>query len=124
MQKKHTKAATAYSIIAFILFMPAGTALAGIGPIGGGDCAAWGIRCTGGDGPSNIIDYIWLGLDVAMAFLATIAAAALTYYGIMYIISRGDEERARRAKTGILYALLGILVVGLAAWIVNSIINL
>jgi len=67
---------------------------------------------------------MWAGINVVLAFLAIVAAAALVYNGIMYIISRGEDDKIRQAKTGIVYSVLGIFVVGLAAWIVNAIINL
>jgi len=98
--------------------------LAAVDPISGQDCGTWGIKCTGADTPSNIINYIWVGVDVVLAFLATVAAAALVYFGILYIMSQGEEDRMKRAKTGIVYAILGMFVVGLAAWIVNSVLNL
>lgn len=89
-------------------------------------CTAWGIICTGSGATDldKIIDYIWRAVQVVFGMLATIAAAALVYYGVLYIISTGEEEEARRAKKGIVYAILGMMVVGLAAWIVNAVINL
>lgn len=111
-------------IILFSVFNVVNIASAGVAPVSGADCGSWGIRCTGSDTSADIIAYLWVGINVALSFLAIIAAGALVYYGILYIISRGEEEKARQAKTGIVYALLGMLVVGLAAWIVNAIINM
>ena len=42
----------------------------------------------------------------------------------MYILSRGDEEIARRAKACMAYAAIGTLIAGLSGYIVNSFINL
>ncbi len=89
-------------------------------------CDAWGIYCKGSGSLdlAGIIGYIWGALNVVFAMLATVATAALIYYGIIYIISQGEEDETRRAKKGIVYAILGIMIVGLAAWIVNAVLNL
>lgn len=122
-----TKKTTAFlfTVISLILFSYTYTASAAIDPISGQECIAWGLICAGGPTPQAIIiNYIWTGINVVLGFLATIAAAALIYYGVLYILSRGDENKINQAKTGIMYALIGIIVVGLAAWLVNATINL
>lgn len=60
--------------------------------------------------------------DVINAFLglvALVAAIFLIVGGVFYIISAGDSQRQERAKSTILYAIIGLIVVGLAAVIVN-----
>jgi len=42
--------------------------------------------------------------------------------GIRYIFSQGDEDQAAQAKNTILYAIIGLIVIGLAAVVVNFIV--
>lgn len=63
----------------------------------------------------NVIDKITtfiLSLSVALAVLAIVIG------GIMYITSFGDEAKTARAKKVLLYAILGLMVTGLAGVIV------
>ena len=97
-----------------------------ISGIDGGDCATLGLPCNGpgSDSPSSIVWYIWRGINAVLGFSAVLAVAALVYSGVLYVISRGEEDKARQAKTGITFAILGLLVTGFAVWIVNAFINL
>ncbi len=48
-----------------------------------------------------------------------VAVAFLVYYGIMFITSGGDPEKATKARTGIIYAIIGIIVITAAYFIVS-----
>ena len=68
------------------------------------------------DSPADIIDRLtnWVvGLVVAIGILAIIWA------GINYVSSGGDAEQATTAKKIIKYALLGIIVAGIAYALVD-----
>lgn len=58
-------------------------------------------------------------INVFLMLVATIAVIVLIYAGVRYIISLGNEDEAERAKRMILYAVIGLIVVGLSAVIVN-----
>lgn len=52
--------------------------------------------------------------------LAGIAAVVIIIYGgAQYILARGEEDQARTAKNVILYAVIGLIIIGLSAAIVN-----
>ena len=87
-------------------------------------CQTWGIRCGGGAPASTLLGLVWTVITLALSFIAITATGFLVYYGFLYVMSRGEEDNTRRAKAGIAYALIGIVVAGLAAWIVNSVINI
>lgn len=61
---------------------------------------------------------LWL-----LSLVAVLALLALIVGGIMYIISFGDESRAERAKKIILYAIVGLLIVGASFVIIQAIAN-
>ncbi len=57
-----------------------------------------------------------------LAFMfGALAMVTLVICGILYLFSAGDEEQARAAKKCIMYAIIGIIVAGMAYTIVASI---
>lgn len=79
-----------------------------------------GLNNFGGDPLSLLLTIIGL----ALTFVAVIAAAVLIYGGFLYISSQGDESRAAQAKKLILYAIIGLLVIGAAGFVVNFIFGI
>ncbi len=71
----------------------------------------------------GISEFILRILTILTAFLAVVAVAAIVYGGFVYITSAGSDERAQTGKKIILYAVIGLLIVGVAALMVNVIIN-
>lgn len=60
----------------------------------------------------NIIIY-------GLYFVGGIALIFIVYGGIMYITSGGDSEKTTKARNTLLYAILGIIVVVSAIFIIN-----
>lgn len=60
-------------------------------------------------------------------FLLVLAAIVATIYlilgGVQYIISAGEEDRQEKAKNTILYAIIGLIVIGLSAVIANFVLS-
>lgn len=79
---------------------------------------------TEGCQPTRIINIILNAANVLLAPAGVIAFAALIYGGYLYMTSGGDESRASRAKNTIVYALLGLAVIGIAGIVVNVVIGL
>lgn len=69
--------------------------------------------------PRDRIRKILVGVLSVVAFGAIVA---LVIGGIMYIAALGNEDKAKRAKQVILYTILGLIIIGLSAIIVNLII--
>lgn len=69
-------------------------------------------------------DIVLAILGVVGALAAVIALAALVYGAVIYITSLGEETRAAQAKKIILYAIVGLIVLGAAGVVVNVAINL
>lgn len=62
-------------------------------------------------------------LDVLLTLVGIVAAIFLLYAGFKYISSRGDEGEAEQAKNQIVYAVIGIIVAGLAEIIATAVLN-
>lgn len=59
-----------------------------------------------------------------LSLIGTIAVISLLYGGFLYITSQGEENKVEQAKTIILYSVIGIIIIGLSAIIVNVVISL
>lgn len=58
-------------------------------------------------------------VNVFLSLTGFVAVIVIIYGGAQYILSRGDEDQAKTAKQVILYAVIGLIVIGLSAAIVN-----
>jgi type IV secretion system pilin len=64
----------------------------------------------------NLVNYV-------LAIVGVIALAYLVYGGFRYITSAGNEETIEEAKRIIFNAIIGIVVIGVAAALVNFVIR-
>jgi hypothetical protein len=59
-----------------------------------------------------------------VAYIAGIAGVLfIVFAGIKYTTSQGDPQEVSKAKQSIIYALIGLLVVGLARQIINFVLT-
>jgi hypothetical protein len=73
---------------------------------------------------SSLTELIQRVLNIVLTFVAIVAAGVLITGGVMLITSVGDEDKAVRAKKLILYAIVGLLIIGAAALVVNVVISI
>jgi amino acid transporter len=52
--------------------------------------------------------------DWLLGFIVSIAVLMLIWGGIQYVGSSGDQDKARNAKQTIKYALMGLIIAGIA----------
>lgn len=62
-------------------------------------------------------------VNFVLGFLMLIAMIAILYSGFLYITARGEDEQAGKAKKGIIFTTIGIVVVLLAYSYVNTLIT-
>lgn len=70
--------------------------------------------------PSEIIITF---LRVALSLAAIIAVVAIVVSGFIYITAGADERKAEKAKDGLKYAIIGLVVIGISVAIVNLVVN-
>ncbi len=92
-------------------------AVAGIGLV---DCGNWGLACDGSEGA--IKGYIRSMVNISLTFIALIAIIFIIIGGVRYIASQGDSKEVEQAKRTILYAVIGLIVIGLSAALVNFVV--
>jgi hypothetical protein len=70
---------------------------------------------------SDVVTPLTSIINWLLSIVAVLALLAIVVGGILYIISFGDEKRADKAKKIILYAVIGLLVVGLSFTILAAV---
>ncbi len=116
---------TRSAIIAIVVVMAglvAFPALAQIKPVDCGDLDL-GIKCAQGDTVGTAKSYIVTIVNILLALAGITAAIFLIIGGLRYITSQGERDGTEKAKNTILYAVIGLIVIGLSAAIVNFIIG-
>ncbi|TSC71941.1 MAG: conserved membrane protein of unknown function [Parcubacteria group bacterium Gr01-1014_38] len=84
-----------------------------------------GIKYAGEVGlPKGYLPQLILNIvNVALLLAAVVALVFLVYGGFRYISSRGEERDVEAAKNTITYAVIGLVLIGIAAAIVNFVID-
>jgi PKD repeat protein len=68
-------------------------------------------------------DFIQTIVNYALSFLGLFAIIMVIYGGVLYVLSRGDEEMATKGKKTISYAAVGIIIVLGSFAFVNTLIG-
>lgn len=63
-------------------------------------------------------------IKFALGFIAVVALIVIIYGGFLYVTAAGDESKAANGKRAILYALVGILIIGASILLINTAISL
>ena len=71
------------------------------------------------DLPSTIVMIV----NYALTIVGVIALAYIVYGGFLYITAHGDSGQVDSAKEIIIYAVIGIVVIGVAAALVNFVVG-
>ena len=77
--------------------------------------------------PSNVPEDFEVGLmnltNWILGFVSIIATLMVIWGGVLYLTSAGDESKAETGKKTISYAFIGLVIVGLAYSIINTIVT-
>lgn len=87
-----------------------------------GACGDLGIQCTGDEDTSSLLVTIRLIVNTLLILISIVAACYLVLGGVRYILSEGESDQVKKAKNTIVYAIIGLIVIGLSAMIVNFVL--
>jgi len=73
--------------------------------------------------PTELEPVILTATNWLLGMAGVIAVVAIIYGGIQYLTSAGNQDQARDAKSTIKYAVMGLVIAGIAYAIVNVIIT-
>ncbi len=110
---------TAVTTLSLIIFPVA----AQIKQLDSGDCGEFGIKCEGNETTQSLLDYVQIIVNALLVLVGITASIYLVVGGVRYITSQGETAETEKAKNTILYAVVGLIVIGLSAMIVNYVIN-
>lgn len=117
-----TMKSVAFLLLALILALPI-TASAQIGALEDEDCGLLGLSCPVDATADTLVGSVLILINGFLTIIGVVALAVLIWGGVLYIISIGDDGRINTAKKIIIYAIVGLIVIGLSALIVNVVIN-
>lgn len=90
------------------------------------DCANDPVNAVsnqGNTGTAGVKELVQSVAEKFIAFGALFAVGALVFAGIRYTTSYGDDEKIKHAKSTGIYALIGLLILGLAFPFVDTIVT-
>lgn len=61
--------------------------------------------------------------NVVLALAGAVAVAFVVFGGVKYMLSQGEPQQTKQARDTILYAVIGIVVVAAAFFLVNFVIG-
>lgn len=83
-----------------------------------------GLKAAEGVGlPGDLPGRILAIVNGVLIVVAVVALAFIVYGGFRYVVSRGDEQDVATAKNTLIYAVVGLVVIGLAAALVNFVVD-
>ena len=131
------KALLISSVVAFtLLVLPIAIATPAYADIG--DCLSQGTGLNGdisnvsggctkdpgqGSGSTNLTDVITTVVNVISIVVGVIAVIMIIWGGMKYITSGGESNKITSAKNTIIYALIGLVIVALAQFIVRFVLE-
>lgn len=71
----------------------------------------------------DLVSMIAKIVNTALVLVGVLALAFFIYGGFLYITAAGDTEQIEKAKKILIYAVIGIVVIGLAYSVVQFVIN-
>jgi len=74
--------------------------------------------------PQDIIDYISNFIALLIQYVWVVAVIAVMISGIMYILSAGEEEKVKKAKTWVIWSLVWVFMSVFAWWIIQALNNI
>lgn len=80
-------------------------------------CSDWGFSET------ETFWVIWTTISTGIQYVAVIAVLAVMLGGIMYLLSSGQEEKTKKAKNIIIWALVWVFISVSAYGIINIVNN-
>ncbi len=72
---------------------------------------------------SSFRDLIVAVIDWLLVLAGSLAVVAIIYSGIMYIMAGSDATKAEMAKKNLIWAIIGVVVIGLSLVIINTVVD-
>lgn len=87
----------------------------------GQSALAQGSSFTNPLGDTTFAGIIQTGIRFLLSLVGLLALAAIVWGGVLYIVSVGNDQYIKQAKTVIFWAVVGLIVVALAYVIIGTV---
>jgi len=99
---------------AFAISGPANEACTGVGLVSGGGC---------GDNGTQVSNTLGTMINVFSAIIGFIAVIMIIVAGLQFMTANGNTQNITKARTSLMYAIIGLIIVVLAQALVHFVIN-
>lgn len=72
---------------------------------------------------ADLIAFLVSFLNLVISISALLAVCYLVYAGFLYMLSRGEGDRAEKAQKVIIYTLIGLVIVFISPLVIRFILN-
>jgi len=79
--------------------------------------------CTTSSGTSSLTNMITTIIKLFSAIVGIVAVFMIIFAGLRYITANGDSGNIQTARQTIMYAIVGLIIVALAQFIVQFVVN-
>lgn len=94
-----------------------------LGNVSGGECAAVKQDASGKTTESRLNDLIAQIINIFSVIVGIVAVIMIIYGGFRYVTSGGEAGNLTTSKNIILYAIVGLIIVALAQFVVKFILS-
>jgi len=85
--------------------------------------AGWAVPTQPTDAPTSFDGVVMNATNWILGFVTMIAVLMIIWGGVQYLTSAGNQDQARSAKDTLKFALMGLVVAGIAYALVNVIVT-
>lgn len=78
---------------------------------------------AGCDTKGTVPDMLSIIINIVIALIATLAVVMIIYGGFVMMTSLGDAAKVAKGRRIVLYSVIGLVVAGLAYFIVHVVVN-
>jgi hypothetical protein len=82
-----------------------------------------GGNCAGNTSGNQINDLLHQVVNIASAIVGVVAVVMIIVGGLRYVTSGGDSSKVSSAKSTLIYAIIGLIIVALAQIVVHFVLN-
>ncbi|PID30846.1 hypothetical protein CSA80_03725 [Candidatus Saccharibacteria bacterium] len=79
--------------------------------------------CSGSTGSADVNKTVKLAINIFSTVIGIVAVIMIVVAGYRYITAAGESSKVATAKNTLMYALVGLLLVALAQFIVSFVLN-
>lgn len=94
-----------------------------VAPLARDKCRLLGLRCTDAT-TDTVFNSILDAINILLGFIGLVAVIVFIYGGLLYLLSGGDEDKAKKGKQVVIYGIIGLILIGFSVVLVNLVFSI